>query len=246
MVDVALTYGGIIGVLISGAFVYLEVGRYATPQVPSSLFDERKEFYAYTAGLFVGVPLAFPWLLLLTAAANGANVAALVDIVLLVAGGEIAQWYLLRSRYFGSDAAGAFYSLGLRAGISGILILALVASYFNGSSFTAFGIATVIVAAFAVLAIEVAAAILSLSRSAQRPQARGSPVSGGLVGALGFALIAIGWAFGGWLGLAAIAAALVGAGGVYYRVRRRILEQIPAPALPRGTEDKTPFGRTDR
>ena len=89
VVDVALTYGGIIGVLIGSFSWYWRWGGTRLPKYPRRSFTKRKEFYAYTAGLFVGVPLAFPWLLLLTAAANGADVAALVDIVLLVAGGDI-------------------------------------------------------------------------------------------------------------------------------------------------------------
>jgi hypothetical protein len=50
MVYSPLAVGGFIGVLISGAFVYWEVGRYAAPQVPRSRFNEPRALWAYTAG----------------------------------------------------------------------------------------------------------------------------------------------------------------------------------------------------
>ena len=58
-----LSLGALVGVGLSGGFVWWEVGRFAVPQVPVSLFDERRELIAYTAGLFVGVPLAVAFLL---------------------------------------------------------------------------------------------------------------------------------------------------------------------------------------
>ena len=43
--------------LLAGGFVYWQVGRYAAPQVPVTLFDEKREVYAFVIGLFMG-----PWL----------------------------------------------------------------------------------------------------------------------------------------------------------------------------------------
>jgi hypothetical protein len=58
VVVASLSLGAVAGVLLSAGFIWVEVGRYATPQVPETLFDERREIFAYTAGLFIGVPLA--------------------------------------------------------------------------------------------------------------------------------------------------------------------------------------------
>ena len=54
MVVASLTLGAVVGVLLSGAFLYWEVGRYAEPQVPVTLFDERKELFAYTTACSSG------------------------------------------------------------------------------------------------------------------------------------------------------------------------------------------------
>src|SRR5208283_3550709 len=77
MVVPSLTLGGLVGVALSGGFVYWEVGRYSTPQVPQTLFDERKEVTGYTVGLFVGVPLAVAYILFVDSMANGALPGAL-------------------------------------------------------------------------------------------------------------------------------------------------------------------------
>ena len=76
MVNTALSIGGLVGVALSGGFVYWQVGRFAAPQVPRTLFDERKEFMAYTVGLFAGIPLALALIFYVDALGFGALIAA--------------------------------------------------------------------------------------------------------------------------------------------------------------------------
>jgi hypothetical protein len=245
LVNIALSLGALVGVSLSGAFLYLEIGRYAAPQVPRSLFDERKELFAYTAGLFGGVLLALPWLLFMTALVNGGFVAAAIDLSLLVIGTEIGQWLLLRSRYFGSDAAGAFYALGFRAGVAGILILAVVTQYFGGA-ISAGGIGLLLATSVAILVVQVAASLLSLTAAPQRPGLRGSSLSGAIMSGLGLLLIAIGWTAQGFVGAVAVVVAIVGGGGVYFRARRSILSKVRAPGELALAKEPTAFGRVER
>ncbi len=165
VVDLGLTVGALVGVLLSGGFVYTEIGRYATPQVPETLFDERREVFAYTAGLFVGIPLAIAFLFFLDSMANGAIPGAAIFLVGLVAGTEVAQWALLRSHYWGVGASGPFYALGYRAGIAGIFALAIIAQYLAITTPTWDGILLVLIESAAILALEVAGALLSLPPS---------------------------------------------------------------------------------
>ena len=243
MVNDALTIGGVVGVALSAAFLYFEVGRYAAPQVPESYFDERREFFAYTAGLFLGIGLVAPWLFLLTAVAGGAYISAFLDIAIIVIGTEVVQWFILRTRYFGSDRAGGFYVLGLRSGMTAILILGLVTQYIGGPSVNVEGVGVMLLACIALLSLEVAAGLLAVPRSPTRPMARGSPIRGGLVSALGLFLVALGWTTGGAFGIAALAIALVGTFFLYVRVREAVL----AEAGPRRAEvqpsEPSSFGR---
>jgi hypothetical protein len=243
MVNGALTIGGVVGVGLSAAFLYFEVGRFAAPQVPQSYFDERREFFAYTAGLFLGIALVAPWLFLLTAAAGGAFASAIIDIAIIVVGTEAVQWFLLRTRYFGSDRAGAFYALGLRSGMSAIFILGLVADYLGGSTITTEGVGIMVLACIALLGLEVASGLLSVTRSPTRPAARGSPVRGGLIGALGLFLVSLGWATGGIFGIVALAIALVGTFVLYARVRDALLAGAGPHRGPAEVSGPTQFGR---
>ncbi len=246
MVNGALSLAGIAGVLLSGAFVYFEVGRFAAPQVPTSRFDERRELFAYTAGLFVGVPIAFALLLLLSAVANGALISALIDVVLVAGATELAQWGLGRTRYFGRAAATPFYALGFRAGLSAILVLAVVASVLSALSVTWDALVLAAAQSVALLFLEVNGALLSVPRSAEVPGARGGPLSGLLVGVAGLGLLALGDSLGA---LAGTAAALLVTGGLlpsYRRLRRRVLEPEPVGAGEASTGPARPrFGRTD-
>lgn len=243
MVNVALSIGGVIGVLLSGAFVYFEVGRFAAPQVPRTLFDERRELFAYTAGLFVGVPIAFAFLLLESATANGALVSAIIDLAIVAAAAELAQWLLGRSHYFGGVAATPFYAVGLRAGIGAILILAAVTSILSSPTLSWEGLVLAAAQSLALLAIQVNGGLQSIPRSAAARGASGGPISGLLVGFVALAVLALGLSVSQLTGAAA---ALLVVGGLlpsYRRLRRRILEAAAAPPAPPPTESA--FGRTD-
>ncbi|HTZ61843.1 MAG TPA: hypothetical protein VMC82_04310 [Thermoplasmata archaeon] len=253
-VDVGLSIGAVVGVLLSGGYIYVEIGRFATPQVPETLFDERREVFAYTAGLFVGIPLAIAFLLLLASMANGALPGALIFLAALVGGTELAQWALLRSHYWGGGASGPFYALGYRSGIAGIFALALVAQYLDGGSVAWDGVLLVLLESFAVLVLEVAGALLSLPPSEASGRKGGGPIPGAVFGAVGFFVLGIG-ALSGIAGpeaeATAFAAALVAlaGGALVYRRLRPLLAEIPAPSvgLPPPPRSTTPlFGRTDR
>jgi hypothetical protein len=247
VVDTSLSLGALVGVVLSAGFVYLEVGRFATPQVPVSLFDERRELFAYTAGLFVGVPLAVVFVLFVDAMGNGALPGGLLFLGLLVIGTEVAQWALLRTRYWGRDASGPFYALGYRASIGGILALALVAQYFGGPGpVTAAGVALVLLESVAVIGLEVAGALLSVRTPPSDDRRRGGPVSGGLFELAGFFLIGLGGLAGTAGAFLGAAVALLGGGLVYQRLRSTLAAIAPpggrGPPIPSGPP--APFGRT--
>src|SRR5579871_1528919 len=246
MVYSPLAVGGFIGVLISGAFVYWEVGRYATPQVPRTRFNEPRALWAYTAGLFVGIPLAVLFRLYEIAVGSGSLLfSGLIDIALLVAATEVAQFVLARSRYFGVQDATPFYALSFRAAIAGILIIAVVAGGLE-TSFSGPGLAVLASQSLALLAIEVTGSLQSIPRSPVARQAGGGPLPGALVGAASFVVLALGYGVGPW---GEVAAALLVIGGLvpsYRRLRRRTLDQVldaegssPAPR----TGPERPFDR---
>jgi len=246
MVVASLSIGAVVGVLLSGGFVWWEVGRYATPQVPATLFDERRELFAYTAGLFVGVPLAIAVILYVLALSNGAWPGALLFLAALVVSTEIAQWALLRTRFWGRSDSSPFYALGYRAAIGGIISLALVAQYLGTSNPTIPGTALVVVDSMAVVALEVAGALLSIRGGLPGAPPRGGPVSGAIFGVFGFLLIGLGplageaGAFGGAL------VALLG-GGLVYRRLRPMLAAIPPPGAggpPPGPLPTSAYRRT--
>jgi hypothetical protein len=252
MVNGALSLAGIVGVLLSGGFVYLEIGRYATPQVPRTLFDERKTVFAYTAGLGVGIVLSLPFLFFMTALAGGALLIALVDLALLLVGTEVAQIVLVRTHYFGRDGAFPFYALSFRAGVGGVLVLALLARYLGSGSLTAEGLLMSAAQALAVVATEVAGALLSLRVERGVGGRVGSPFSGGLVSAVAFGLLATGELYGPIIGTIGALLAFGGMAGVYRRLREPILARVkpptsrPADDEDEGAEDRRAFGRTDR
>lgn len=245
MVNGALGIGGFVGVLLSGAYVYWEIGRYATPQVPQTLFDERKEVFAYTAGLFVGIALALVYLLYLTAIANGALFSGILDLLLLAGATEIAQYVLVHSRYFGVSVSTPFYALGFRAAIGGLLALAAVTASLGSGVLTPGSVVLVAAECVALMAIEVTGALQSIARSSVTKTAGGGPIAGLLVGVGAFAVLGLGMSLGV---VAGIAAALLVVGGLvppYRRLRRRILGAIDAaenPA-PGGPDSGRPFGR---
>jgi hypothetical protein len=229
VVVASLSFGAVAGVLLSAGFVWVEVGRFATPQVPETLFDERREIFAYTAGLFVGVPLAVAYVFYQFSMGNGALPGALLFLGLLVGGTEVAQWALLRSRYWGGDESGPFYALGFRAAIGGIIGLAIISQYLGGSPVTVDGVALIVLDAVALVALEVTGALLSIRPKPGSVRTRGGALSGALFAALGFFLLGIG-PIGGE------ESAFVGAGLVLlvslflYRNLRAMLTTIPAPS----------------
>lgn len=254
MVDLSLSIGGFVGVALSGGFVYAEIGRFATPQVPETLFDERREVFAYTAGLFVGIPLAIAFLFFLDSMANGAVPGALIFLAALIGGTEVAQWALLRAHYWGKGESGPFYALGYRAGIGGIFGLAVVAQYLAGPVVTWDGVALVLLEAVAVLALEVAGALLSLPPSETAGRKGGGPVPGAVFGVVGFFLLGVGALSGVTtagseaVAFAAAVVALLGGVLVYNRLRS-LLAAIPAPSAgeaPPPRPVSPTYGRTDR
>ena len=248
MVVASLTIGAVVGVLFSGAFLYFEVGRYAEPQVPVTLFDERKELFGYTAGLFVGIPLAVAFVLFQLSMGNGAIPSALLFLGLLVGGDEIAQWALLRTHYWGSEPARPFYALGYRAAIGGIISLAIVAQYLANPTITIDGTFLVLLESAAVVALQVAGSFLSLPPMSSGERIGGSPLAGALFSAVGFFLLGVGYLGGEATGYVGAVVALLGAGLVYRRLRHN-LASVPAPSAgPKPPEPETPlsYGRTDR
>jgi hypothetical protein len=251
LIDPGLTLGAVVGVLLSGGFVWVEIGRFATPQVPETLFDERREIFAYTAGLFVGIPLALAFLFFLVAMANGALVGALIFLVGLVLGSEVAQWALLRTRYWGTGESTPFYALGYRAGIAGIFVLAVLAQYIGTAPFTASGLALALAVCVAVLALEVTGALLSMPPSATAGRRGSGPLRGALFTGVGFFVLGIGALSGtGTPSDEAVdfAAALIALGValVMYRRLRPMLAAIPPPSgsAPPVRSRPSAYGRT--
>jgi hypothetical protein len=254
MVDLGLTIGAIVGVVLSGGFVYGEIGRYATPQVPETLFDERREVFAYTAGLFVGIPLALAFLFFLASMSNGALLGAGIFLAALVIGTELAQRTLLRTHYWGTGDAGPFYALGYRAGIGGIFALAIVAQYLAAPTLTWDGVVLVLLESAAVLALEVAGALLSLPPSAALGKKGGGVWQGGIFAAVGFFILGLGALSGTSttsdeaVAYAAVLVALFGGLLVYYRLRP-LLSLVRAPSSgtpPPSRSAPLAYGRTDR
>lgn len=246
MVDTSLSVGAAVGILLSAAFVWVEIGRYATPQVPETLFDERREIFAYTAGLFVGIPFAVTYVLYQYSLGNGALPGALVFLALLVGGGELTQWALLRSSYWGPTDSAPFYALGLRAAVGGLIALAIVSQYLASPSLTAEGLTAAAVEALAVVGLEVAGALLSLRPKAGSGRTSGGPLSGAIFGAFGFFLLGLGPLGGTTSAILGAGIALAGSFLVYRRLRP-ILASIPPPSAGLPLESKRPveaYGRT--
>jgi hypothetical protein len=246
MVVAGLSIGALVGVVLSAGFVYWEVGRYAEPQVPVTRFDERREIFAYTAGLFVGVPLAVSYVLFLVELEFGSLFGSLLLLAGLVVGTEASQLLLVRSRYW-AGAARPFYVLGFRAAVGGILALAIVASYLDSPTVDALGVTRALVSAAAVVALEVAGSLLSYRGEAPFDRPGGGPWIGGAVGATGFFMLGIGALAGGLTALAAAAVVLAGASAVYARLRP-LLDRVSPPILPSGSEPSEsplPYGRTE-
>jgi hypothetical protein len=246
MVVPSLSIGAVVGVILSAGFVYVEVGRYATPQVPVTLFDERREIFAYTAGLFVGVPFAVLFILYALSMANGALPGALLFLLLLVGGIELAQWALLRSRYWGRTPAAPFYALGFRAAIGGIISLAIVAQYLGGPSVGWDGVLLVLLQSGAVVTLEFTGGLFSLPPGGPEGRTGGGPLPAGVFAAVGFFLIGLGPLTGEAGSFGGAGLTLLGALFLYRRFRLR-LALIPAPGAvptPEPLKEGSTYGRT--
>lgn len=247
MVVASLTLGGVVGVVLSAGYLWWEVGRFATPQVPVTVFDERKVLAAYTVGLFVGVPLAAAYLLLVASLANAALPGAALFLGSLVVGTEVAQRFLVRSGYWGRSPALPFYAVSFRAGTGAILALAAVAGYLGSVVVpTVEGTVAALLGAAALVGLEVAGAFLSLRRTSGSSIPSGGPLAGGLFGAVAFFLLGIGPTAGPAGALGAPLVILFGA-ALVYRGRRGWLAEVPPPtgAAPLRTEDRPlAYGRT--
>jgi hypothetical protein len=247
VVNTALSLGGLAGVLLSGGFVYWQIGRYAAPQVPETLFDERRVFIAYAAGLFVGAPLVFPFLFYLAALRNDAPDIALVDLLILLAGTELAAWMVRRLRYFGQDAAGPFYALALRAGASGILTIALVTAAFAAGAPALVTLPVTAVQAVAIVAVSTAAGYLAVRLPERRGLLGGSPFGAALFALFGYVLIGGAELLDPLTGLFAAALAVTGSTWVVFRLREPVLGRIPPPSGPvPAPSGRSSFGRKDR
>lgn len=246
MVNGALTIGAFVGIVLSTVFLYFEVGRFAAPQVPESLFDERKLLIGYAAGLFVGVPLAFLYLLFVTVVTVFAALfSAIIDLAILLVAVEVAQWLFTRSHYFGQVEATPLNALAFRASIGAILTLAILARYLGGPTLDGVGLAAALVLAAAVFAIQVTGALESIPRSPWAKKAPGGPIYGAVLSGAAFAVLGIGISLGD---IATLAAGLLVIGGLlptYRRLRRVVLEALIEPTDKPGSESGAgrPFGR---
>jgi hypothetical protein len=232
MVVASLSLGALVGVVLSGAFLWAEVGRYAAPQVPVTVFDERKVLAAYTVGLFVGVPLAAAYVLLVASVSNGALPGTLLFLGGLVGGTEVAQRLAGRSKYWGTTAAVPFYLVSLRAGVGGILALTAVAAYLGSVAVpTALGTGASLLAAGALVALEVAGGLLSFRPPGVAGARLGGPWAGAVFGAVAFFLLAVG-PTAGVAGTVLAPAVVLGGAAFAYRGRRGVLAEVPPPTGP--------------
>lgn len=243
-----LWIGGSLGVLLSGGFVYWQVGRYAAPQVPRSLFDERKELIAYIAGLFGGIVLSIPFGLFLTSLVAGPIIWSLAGLFGLVLGLELAQWWLRRSVYFGRTEASPFYAVGFRAGASAILVLTLATLYLGGGSVDAWGLVALLVQSAAIVTLAASGALLSAGVPRPGGGRSGGPLSSGAVIGAGFFFLGFATLFGSLVAAGAAALILAVMGRSFLRLRDPILGAVRPPGAPEPSPTAAPssFGRTDR
>lgn len=247
MVSEALTVGGVVGVVLSGGFVYWQIGRYAAPQVPRTLFDERKLFIAYAVGLFVGAPLTLPFLFYLAALTNGALPIALLDLGILLGGTELAIYLLLRTHYFGESDARPFYALASRVSAGGILVVALITGAVGGT-FPSWGpLVVVAIQSIAVVTVSAAAGYLAVRLPERRGILSGSPAGAALFAVFGYALVGGGDLLDPATGSVSAALAVIGAGWVVYRLRDPVLGRIaPSTGVPPEARAESAYRRLGR
>lgn len=229
--SLALSIGGAVGIVLTGAYLWWEMGRYATPQVAENRFDERRMIFAYTLGLFVGILLVIPWDLFLLEMGIGNLLFAVFFLVALVLITELVQRLIRRTAYWGKGPSFPFYAVGLRAGIGAILILALVGPYLSSPVITWDGVTVVVLQSLAILAVEVTGALLSFPT----PATAGHRPGGGLfhaslISAIGFFLLGFNALGGEVVGSVAAGIALLGSLYLYRRLRG-IFDRVPPPSL---------------
>jgi hypothetical protein len=238
-----LEVGGFLGVVASAGFVYVEVGKFAAPQVPKSLFNESKALAAYIVGLFIGIPLALVWIFFEVSVAGGNALSALIDVVLLVLGGELAQMAILRTHFFGYTSSDPFYALSLRAGIGGLLILGTVAEYLTGPV-TAVGITFAVLQSLALLMIQVTAGVRGLLPVPTSSTVLRQRLASIFLQLVLYVLAVLGEFYGVYYGLAGAGLAIAGASFLYWDARPTVLAP-PRTRAPK-TETTAVPGRYDR
>ncbi len=244
MFSFGLEAGGFLGVLLSAGFIYFEIGKFATPQVPTSRFNESKALVAYVVGLFVGIPLALVWIFFEVAVAGASAVSAIIDVVLLVVGGELAQTALLRTHFFGFTPADPFYALTLRAGIGGLLTVGTIAEYLGGGTVTPLGIALAVTQSAALVLIQVAAGLRGLLPVPTAYSVLRQRLASLFLQVVLFLLVASGLYYGTLYGLAGAALAIGGASFLYWDARPTVL--APPRRAPSALAGPAATSRFDR
>lgn len=246
MVDYTVTIAASVGVLLTAVFIMWEVGHYATPQVSENRFDERREIFAYTVGLFVGILLVIPWLYFQIAFGNADLIGVFVFLLIVVGLTELAQWGIRRTRYWGQGPSFPFYAIGLRCGIAALLITGLVAQYLTTPTITWDGLTVIGVESGALLMLEAATALISLPATPGSGRTGGGPLASSIILFVGLFLLGFNAFAGEAVGAAAALIALSGAIYLYARLRT-ILDRI-RPPTPAGRPEAIPgrFARTDR
>lgn len=242
MVALGLEVGGIVGVVLSAGFVYFEVGRFATPQVPKSRFDEGKAIAAYVVGLFVGVPLALVWIFFMVAVGSGGWISAIVDVVLLVAGADIAQTALLRTHFFGFTPADPFYALAARAGIGGLLTVGTLAVY-SWSSVNPLGLGLALVQSVALVSIQVAAGLRGLLPAPTAYSVLRQRLASFVLLIVLYVLTSSGGFYGTTYGLVGAAIAIGGAVFLYWDARPTVLAPYRSRTATTARPEASPFNR---
>ncbi len=239
VVDLGLTVGALVGVLLSGGFVYAEIGRYATPQVPETLFDLTARSLCLYRRAVRGDPArdrVFPFFLDGERGDPGGR-----DLPRRTRGGDGGRPVGAPSlALLGSRSERPVLRAQLPCGyLWGIFALAIIAQYLAITTPTVDGILLVLIQSAAILALEVAGALLSLPPSTVAGRTGGGPVPGAIFRAVGFFILGVG-ALSGISMLAdeevAYAAALVALlGGIFvYRLYRPCPPRSHDRAVGRG------------
>jgi hypothetical protein len=246
-----LEVGGFLGVIFSAGYVYFEIGKFATPQVPTSRFNESKALIAYVVGLFVGIPLALVWIFFEVSVAGGNAISAVIDVVLLAVAGEIAQTAVLRTHFFGFTPADPFYALTMRAGVGGLLTLGTIAEYLGGTV-TPLGITLAVLQSVALVLIQVTAGLRGLLPVPTASSVIRQRLASLFLQVILFFLAALGEYYGTYYGLIGAGLAIAGAAYLYWDARPTVLRPTRPPIAPSATPaaasrfDRLPSGSGKR